>query len=187
MSKPQGLRLPRPATFFREAVSTIGHPRVRCRKADGQAWRLNYSLIELSSSKLEEKLDEWLQALISASAPLKIQDLDITIMNITDHENGPADLDAIIYEKFQAFTSLADTLLRRDFPDLNTVPIYLSWTESLPAEVDLGFEDFRAYELIDSEDDITDAFWSFSAEFESWASGLSDIHVTYKWQRKAWI
>ena len=183
MSKPQGLRLPRPATFFREAVSTIGHPRVRCRKADGQAWRLNYSLIELSSSKLEEKLDEWLRALTSASAPLKVRDLDITIVNSTDHESGPADFDAIIYEKFQNFTSLADTLLRRDFPGLNAVPIYLSWTESLPAEVDLGVEDFRAYDLMDAEDEITDAFWSFSAEFESWASGLSDIHVTYEWQR----
>lgn len=183
MSKSQGPTLPQPAAFFHETVSTIGHTRVRRRKADGQNWRLNYSLIELSAPKLEEKLDEWLQALISASAPLKVQHLDITIIDKIDDENASVDFDTIIYEKFQAFTTLTDTLLRRDFPDLSAVPIYLSWTESLPAEVDLGVEGFRDYDLMDAENDITDAFWSFSAEFETWASGLSDIHVTYEWQR----
>jgi hypothetical protein len=133
-------------------------------------------LIELFAPKLEEKLDEWLQALTSASAPLKVQHLDITLMDKIDDDNASVDFDTIIYEKFQAFTTLTDTLLSREFPDLSAVPIYLSWTASLPAEVDLGVEDFRDYDLMDAEDDITDAFWSFSADFETWASALSIDH-----------
>lgn len=175
--------LPCPAAFMREPFSKIGHPRIRCQKKFGRRWWLNYSLIEVTSAGLEARLDEWQAALTSASSPLVIKDLEITIIDSEGGENCQKELSSILTKSMRNFASLTDEILRHSSLKMDVIPIYLSWTASLPAEIDLGVEDFHNYDLADAEDQITDAFWEFASEFETWAAGVSDMHITYEWQR----